>query len=340
MSTLNDELTRQVFKAMALHRPQLAALADLGDDEGEVDIRLLGDQIIRNFPWPIGIEVRRLLSGSMREPDRRRLDQLFRTFERSVQFLAFVMIIQLWRARRERSFPLPASFSNEFERRAPMVSLGNLTWMVRQIARAWKTSGSKWFIPEIEALVTDRFCDELDRWVPERNAMGHYQINLTAEEVQRRCVMANERIIPILAKLSFFAKYKLISVRDPGSALPGLRPAVFDPNATPSPGDEQDRAQALRTRGGNAVLLIKVAKNQEEYIDLSPLLIDTHGEPSISNGEKVLHKDVFLFSKFRNGHIFYSGAEATERTDLSSLSDYRALVAGFEDLLTTLGTTT
>ncbi|HRH68522.1 MAG TPA: hypothetical protein PLB89_03350 [Flavobacteriales bacterium] len=68
MNTLNDALAQQVFKAMAVHRPQLAAIADLGDDEGDIDIRLLGDQIIRNFPWPIGIEVRRLLSGSMREP--------------------------------------------------------------------------------------------------------------------------------------------------------------------------------------------------------------------------------------------------------------------------------
>ena len=72
MNTLNDAPAQQVFKTMAVHRSQLAALADLGDDDGDPDIRLPGDRVIRNFPWPIGIEVRRLLNGSMREPDRRR----------------------------------------------------------------------------------------------------------------------------------------------------------------------------------------------------------------------------------------------------------------------------
>lgn len=340
MNTLNDTLAQQVFKAMAIHRPQLAALADLGDDDGEIDIRLLGDQIIRNFPWPIGIEVRRLLSGSMREPDRRRLDQLFRTFERSVQFLAFVMVVQLWKARKERPFPLPTSFVNEFQRRATLVSLGNLTWMVRQIARIWKNTDNQWFVTEIGPLVTDKFCDELDGWVPERNEMGHYQVNLTGEEVQRRCVMANERIISLLTKLAFFSKYKLVSVRDVKVQKQQYHPAVFDHRIdVPNSGDRDPKTQDLKSvpfTGNNAVLLLKGMKNVEEYLNLSPLVIDTHGEQIDTKEKLALRKDVFLFSKFREGGLFYSGAEATERSDLRALGNYTQLVAEFQDMMATM----
>lgn len=329
MNTLNDALAHHVFKAMAVHRPQLAALADLGDDDGDVDIRLIGDQIIRNFPWPIGIEVRRLLSGSMREPDRRRLDQLFRTFERSVQFLAFVMLAQLWKARKEKPFPLPASFVNEFQRRAPLVSLGNLTWMVRQIGRVWKTTDSAWFVTEIGPLVTDKFCDELDGWVPERNEMGHYQVNLTGEEVQRRCVMANERIISLLTKIAFFSKYKLVSLRDIKAQKGKYPPAIFDHGIDVLTGGDPSNES-------NAVLLLKNSKNAEECINLSPFVIDTHGERIDTLEKPELRKDVFLFSKFRQGGLFYSGAEATERSDLRALSNYAELVAEFEDMMATM----
>lgn len=311
MSSLNDPLVVEVFKAMVVHRPQLAALADLGDDEEEVDIRLLGDQLIRNFPWPIGIEVRRLLSGSMREPDRRRLDQLFRTFERSVQFLAFVMVSQLWRTRKERPFPLPASFTNEFQRRAPLVSLGNLTWMVRQGARVWKGGGDQWFVKELGALVTDRFCDELDAWVPERNEMGHYQVNLTLEEVQRRCVSANGRIILLLSRLAFFANYRLLAARE-------------------------DRRSGSANSGTSAVWLVKGGRDPEGYLDLSPLVIDAGGVRKDGPMDLSFRKDGFLFSKYRDGEIFYSGSEATERTDLRGLSDYGGLVAAFEDMMAAL----
>lgn len=335
MSQLNDPLVAEVFKAMAVHRPQLAAMAALDDEEGNVDVRLLGDQISRNFPLPIGIEVRRLISGGMREPERRRLDQLFRTFERSVQFVAFVMVAQLWKARMADPFPLPASFVNEFRRRAPLVSLGNLTWMVRQIARVWRSTDRQWFVTELGDLVTDRFCDELDAWVPERNAMGHYQVNLTNGEVQRRCVQANDRIVPFLAKLAFLSRYRLVSANDPRIRDRPIRPAVFDRRTEGSGtggADPQD-APMRSLMNAHAVLLMRHGRNADEYVDLSPFVIDTHHDPTGEGGGTALHKDVFLFSKYRHGGVFYSGSEATERIDLRSLPGYDGLVKEFEDLM-------
>ncbi len=96
MSNFKEELIRSVFAEMAKYKPSLAKFTILEEDEDEVDCRLLGNQVIKNFPWPIGVELRRLFSGTMWQLDRMRLDQIFKTIERSMQLISFRMVAQLW----------------------------------------------------------------------------------------------------------------------------------------------------------------------------------------------------------------------------------------------------
>ena len=73
MSQPNEKLIRSIFDTVILHRPALSrylVVDDEDDDEEEVDFRLLGDQLIRNYPWPVGVELRRLFSVWFR-PTRR-----------------------------------------------------------------------------------------------------------------------------------------------------------------------------------------------------------------------------------------------------------------------------
>src|ERR1022692_805123 len=104
---MNEQLIDAVFKKMAEYKPALQKylITDDDDDEG-VDFRILGDLIIKNFPWPIGVELRRLFSGSMRQLDRGRLDQLFKTIERTMQFLSFVLVAQLWEERMKNEIEI------------------------------------------------------------------------------------------------------------------------------------------------------------------------------------------------------------------------------------------
>jgi hypothetical protein len=98
MAQLNEDLIRKVFNEMLKHRPALQKFLIADDDEDEAaDYRVLGDQVIKNFPWPIGVELRRLFSASMRQLDRMRLDQIFKTIERAMQFTGFIMLSQLWK---------------------------------------------------------------------------------------------------------------------------------------------------------------------------------------------------------------------------------------------------
>lgn len=334
--TSNDTLIDEVFQALVKHKPSLEAVLALSEDDG-IDRRLLADQIVRNFPWPIGVELRRLFSGSMRSSDRRRLDQLFKTAERTMQFLAFTMLAQVWKERKAGVLELPASFVGEFERRFEQLTLGNIAWLVRVLGKAITTNSAATFLPELKEVLNDRFYASLDQWVPERNEIGHYQVNLTGEEIERRCVECGERLGELLAALALFSRYKLVSVREIQVRKPRSKEAVFQHridllNSSDSDFKASD-VEGIHFTESHAVLLLRSLQDIDEYLNLSPLIIDTHSELIDAKEKLEIRKDIFLYTKIKGDHLMYTGTEATEKCDLRSLGNYADLLEEFRDLV-------
>jgi hypothetical protein len=87
----------------------------------------------------VGVELRRLFSGSMRQLDRMRLDQIFKTIERSMQFLSFVMLSQLNKSLETGKLSIPDNFAREFRNRFLVLSLGNFSWMIRAIGNMFQS---------------------------------------------------------------------------------------------------------------------------------------------------------------------------------------------------------
>jgi hypothetical protein len=339
MAATNENLILQVFNEMLKVKPGLQKMLVTEDEEEteKLDPRILGDIVIRNFPWPIGVELRRLFSASMRQPDRMRLDQIFKTIERVMQFMSFVMIAQLWKEKVIKKIEVPDSFSREFQSRMLVLSMGNYSWLIRSIGNLYQQNKIQWFMPEMGANFDGKFYAALDFWVPERNEIGHYQINLTQEEIERRCVEYEEKLTLILQKISFLAKYKLVSIRDIKVIHPRNYPARFNHtidllNSSDSDFKVQELIDPVYAES-NSVLIMKTIKVIEEYLNLSPLVIDTNPEV-IDNKEKLeIKKDIFMYSKYREGHMMYVGTEVTEKCDLRSLSNYQILVEQFKDLM-------
>jgi hypothetical protein len=338
MSRINEALIRQVFQEMIKYRPALERflIADESEDE-EIDYRVLGDQIIKNFPWPIGVELRRLFSASMRDLDRLRLDQIFKTIERTMQFLSFILLSQLWQDILKKKITVPESIATEFENRITVLTMGNFTWLIRAIGNLYQDNNLEWFMPEINENFDKKFYAALDFWVPERNEIGHYQINLTQEEIEKRCVEYEEKLTFILLKIAFLAKYSLVSVREIKVLKPKNRDAKFhhlvdllnssDSDFTGKEIDEERYSES------HSILLMKSVKSIEEYLNLSPLIIDTHSEVLDMKEKFGIKKDIFMYSKFRNGHLMYVGTEVTEKCDLRALSNYGQLLEEFRELL-------
>jgi hypothetical protein len=341
MAATNELLIQKVFQEMLKYKPSMQKMLIADEEEEEtLDPRLLGDMIIRNFPWPIGVELRRLFSASTRQLDRMRLDQIFKTIERTMQFIGFVMISQLWKDAKEKNLVLPEGFRKEFGDRIMVLSMGSYTWLIRAIGTIMQEKAIPWFMPEMGENFDKKFYAALDFWVPERNEIGHYQINLTNEDIEKRCVEYEEKLSLILEKLAFIAKYKLVSVREIKVIHPKNQEAKFNHlidvlNSSDS-GFKAQELEESKYAESNSVLLMKSLKTFDEYLNLSPLVIDTNPEV-IDDKEKFdIKKDIFMYTKFRDGQIMYIGTEVTEKCDLRSLRDYSNLVSQFRDMLATI----
>lgn len=342
MAQINENLIRAVFDEMVKHKTALQKylIVDEDEEEEEVDYRILGDLIIKNYPWPVGIELRRLFSGSMRQLDRLRLDQIFKTIERSMQFICFVMLSQLWKDKLKGVAAIPDSLSKDFGTRFCVLSLGNFTWLIRSVGKLYKDNNIEWFMPEMGENFDKKFYAALDFWVPERNEIGHYQINLTQEEIEKRCVEYEEKLTYILQRIAFLAKYKLVSVREIKVEKPKNREATFHHvidllNSTDSDFAAKEIDETIYSES-NSVLLMKTIKSIEEYLNLSPLVIDTHSEVLDTKEKFGIKKDVFMYTKFRNDQLFYLGTEVTEKCDLRAMSNYGILVEEFKELLSAI----
>jgi hypothetical protein len=338
MVTTNELLIQKVFQEMLKYKPSLQKMLVADDDEEEaIDPRLLGDSIIKNFPWPIGIELRRLFSASMRQPDRMRLDQIFKTIERTMQFISFVMICQIWKEKKDGKIEISSNLAKDFQSRMLVLSMGNYTWVIRAIGSMMKEKSIPWFLPEMGENFDNKFFAALDFWVPERNEVGHYQINLTQEEIQRRCVEYEEKLALILEKIAFLCKYRLVSVREIKVINPKNQSAKFNHivdilNSSDSDFSAKEMEED-KFAESNSVLLMKSLKTLDEYLNLSPLVIDTNSE-IIDNKEKFdIKKDIFMYTKFRSDHLMYIGTEVTEKCDLRSLQNYHLLLSQFKDMI-------
>jgi len=337
MAHINEDLIHLVFDEIIKYRPTFSKYLIVDEDEEEIDFRILGDLIIKNYPWPLGVELRRLFSGSMRILNRMRLDQIFKTIERAMQFVSFTMISQLVMDKAKNKIQIPESFLLEFERRFSVLSLGNFTWLIRALGNLYKEQNLEWFMHELSDNFDKKFYNDLDFWVPERNEIGHYQINLTQEEIEKRCVEYEDKLKNILVKIAFISKYKLISVREIQVYKIKNHPPIFHHvidilNSSDSDFKGKELNEDKFTES-HSVLLMKSIKSVEEYLNLSPLIIDTNSEV-IDDKEKFdIKKDIFMYTKYRSGHLMYVGTEVTEKCDLRSLSNYQLLVDQFEEMM-------
>lgn len=341
MASLNEVLIRTVFDEMTKHKPSLSKMVISDEDDGELpDYRILGDLIIKNFPWPIGVELRRLFSGSMRQLDRMRLDQIFKTIERSMQFLSFVMLSQVVKSKDEGKLVIPESFSTEFKNRFLVLSLGNFSWMIRAIGNLFREQRIEWFMPEMAEYFDNKFYGALDFWVPERNEIGHYQINLTQEDIEKRCVEYEEKLTFILSRITFLVKYRLVSVKEIKVIKSKNRKAsfnhVFDLLNSSDSDFKANELQESSFTDSQSVLLMKNIKSLDEYLNLSPLIIDTSTEILDAKEKFEIKKDIFMYSKYRNDQLMFIGTEVTEKVDLRSLKNYEILLMEFKYLLSAI----
>jgi class 3 adenylate cyclase len=338
LATINDQLIREVFDVLVEMKPSISRFLVFDEDlDEEPDVRELADQIIRNYPWVMGVELRRLFSGSMRVMDIARLNQILITIHRTLQFLSFVLIIELFERVTEGKIKLEKEFILELKARFLELTLEDIIWIIKQAGQILDNSSVRRFFQETKEHLNDEFYENLDFEVLERNSMGDYKVILSEDDISRKCIEYQEKLTFILKRICFITKYKLVTVKEIKVLKNRHKDATFKhwlDILNSSDSDFRSKEETFDSYSdSNAVLMMKSIKRPDEFLNLSPLIIDTRAEVIDTREKFSLKKDIFICEGFANNNIRYKGTEVTEESDLRSLSNYHELVEDFRRII-------
>lgn len=326
-------------------KPSLSKFLPSEDEliEDGMDYRELSNIITKEFPWPIGIELRRMLSGSMADLNRGRLDQILKTVERSVQFVAFILVINLYEELKKSTFELSAGFKSEFNKRFNLLTFGNYLWLISSIGNIFKREGLDFFLPELAVFDNRSSLKKVNLLLQDRNELSHHLVNPSLDDIDVKCVESLEILGELLSDLAFIINYPLVTIPQITVKKNRNSQGVFAHhmlmlNSTSSSFFGTTKLFNQFTDSPSVLLIKNTKEVPTQSLNLSPLIVDTHFEPIDSPEKKrKLRKDVLLYSKYdtSDGIIHYAGTESFEKPDATLLSFYINLKTELDDIINT-----
>ncbi len=328
----SESLILEIFEEMVRHKASLEKFLIVDEEEGEtVDIRLLAYQMIKSYPWPIGVEIRRLFSGELRQPGELRFNQLQKTIRRCLKLTGFILVSQLVDLVARGDIRMEDNPASELEKSFKNLGAESIIKLIKVSTGLINSVKKDLFIEDLVKGFDDSFYLQLRDWIDldseEKNGEGYEELCGSLEQV----------LLFVLKKLACMVQYKLVNV----SAIKVLKgrfeTASFEHefhilNSTDAEFKVHEEIME-EYADSNAVLLMKSIKDPKTFLNLSPLVIDTHGE-SVRTGDKShLKKDIFLFDKFDNGELIYNGSEVKSVNNLKVLDSYEKLIEEYQEML-------
>ena len=328
-------IIRELFEKLAEVKPSLGKYLIIDeDDDEEIDTRLLAYQIIKNFPWPIGVELRRLFSGDLRSPNLGRLLQLNKTIDRSLKFVAYLLICEIHDLIQKRSMSLEESVRKVVGKSLSSLEDSSLVNLVENLLELLQSHKEAIFVEELPNSI---HVDEgIKSWATNRKDILESGPMFSVDELAEQCSKYETILLDLLRQLSFLVKYKLVNIGDIKVIKPKYKEASYEHsinilNSTDSDFRKMEE-EFEKFADSNSVLLVKNLKEPSRFLNLSPLIVDTHSDSRSVQGNMPLKKDIFLFLGETNGALSYLGTETTQRADLSKYKFYENLQSSLMDL--------
>ncbi len=272
-----------VLEAMAEYNQKL--YGEMEDEFGDPkDEREYPEIIIKNFPWPIGSQIRILVANAdmMNQAGRPRLKQLLYTYVVSSQFLSYILLAELWDAKINGRITLADDFQETFESIPMHVDAYDFVDLIDKAREVYRHHSLEPFIPEME-VVFKMLEEKGETYEAYQFLEGMRQrVNdedLAAEEMVQVCNETEFCLTAFLKLIAFLAHYRLVTVKDINIFKPRHREALFrmqlgvlnafDKELLRS----REKDQKIYT-DSHSVLVVRNLKDMQEYLNLSPFIID------------------------------------------------------------------
>lgn len=307
---VNDYLY-SILEAMISFKP---AIEDsLVDENGnELDEREYLDLIIKNFPWTIGAQIQKLVafSESMCRPGKPRLEQIVSTYVIFTQLISYMLVSQLWDEAMKNPDQdwtalqeLISIDKNSFQ---VFDYLGNLKQMRRYFINREP------FVHEFKDLFEEMDDSSSDNYQAylflESMKDALYAQSLSEEEAAQLCEEAEFCLALLLSRIAFLVNYQMIAVRDINLIYQRHKEIEYQHKMGDLNAYSETRLGLHRkpqTFAGftqsNSVLLVRNLKELDDFISLSPFIIDKN--TFLDPNQEALN--IYIYTYCQDGNYIY-----------------------------------
>lgn len=330
MKSTNDYIIESTFSAILSeldeHSPENTFFNSMKSANLPIDKRMLANFIIQDFPWPIGVELRRLFSGDRIKRDKQRIEQIFVTAERSAQVVCFCFMAQYWNEQRKKTFPFSTDFQaqiNGFRR----PSFGVYVGFFEPFIISLKEKNIASFL-EIDDKKAERVLTLFNDFVEKRNDVQHQKGNTSCENLEKI-------LIDLLKELAFLAKYKLVTIKEIKVVNPLFKPVSFKHTISLLNSQHED-FNAIEQNfdfffDSHSVLILGGNNFQGSHLNLSPFIIDTG---SVLEYQQVMNikNGIYMLNEIRSNKSIYTFTNAPEQVSFKGVEGFEEVENQLEEL--------
>lgn len=305
-----------VLDEMCQYNPDIYAqmVEQRGEELIKKDSKDYPELIIRNFPWPIGSQIRLLRLKA--NPNRERLEILLSTYIVTSQVLYYILLSDLWGQQHAGRFQMGKDRPT-LSSQAAYVPFDFLSALCKLYEQA-QAQQVMLFVPEFE-LFHAAFTAEGSHLSKAWHYLEQMRETLAGAEIpdlETTCLRAEQAVAVILKHAAFLARFRMMTVRNVMIDNPRFTPLAYELHMGPLNASEdvnlrlyQDDIHRRKDSYANSqsVVLVADEERMHQSLNLSPFIMDknTFVQVKKSNTTEADNKDV--------AHIFLLGWEEGEK---------------------------
>lgn len=309
---INQKLVMAIANAIAPHSRSILLILDEAKSKNrEPKMRDLRVAVIDSFPTPIGMHLRKLLI--VEEIGTDRLQKIVNLYQVSAQFLAYVLLAQVWDEKFSNSnYPIlpvtQAALKTFLSLSAADSSTYNFVNLIEALGDTLAESKTPLFVEEFNTLrkqyqeepalkTAVLFLEEM-----KRELMGA----VAADEIESFCVQGEDKLCEIFKHIGFAAKYTLATIKTielikPRHATPRFRHNLVVLNQlTAAIGVLDDVLETTEYTDNNSVILMRDEETVSPSLNLSPFILDENALSGQQNSK------LFFFTSYENKQINFT----------------------------------
>jgi hypothetical protein len=283
---MNQKLVMTIANAISPYSRNIRMLLEEAKSKGrEPKMRDLRVAVIDSFPTPIGMHLRKLLI--VEEIGTDRLQKIVNLYQVSAQFLAYVLMAQLWDERHENAnYPVLPATQGEIKAflslSAADSQIYNFVNLIRAVGDTLAENNTPLFVEEFAALRKQYLeGQELQKAVLFLEEMKQELLGaVAADEIESFCVQGEDQLCEIFKNIGFAAKYTLATIKTielikPRHATPRFRHNLVVLNQlTAAIGVLDDMIETSEYTDNNSVILMRDEETVSPSLNLSPFILD------------------------------------------------------------------